>query len=397
MVSTFGWLDTDAEQRRKMLEVVDLFKEQGTLDELGIGSIRDAIADSLFPGTSVLHTRLRYVMFIPWLMERAATKATATEMTAEFRRLEYRLIGSLLSGGEHQGVIGNTARDNLRRLPSSVYWSALGAWGIRTTEHSPGGFFRRQHDYRQLAQRSLPADDPGSRELMPDTGLDSLMPHAPTGLLSQVTFDLTPDEESYLSDRIATTAKGSMLAWLVHHPPGNTARFVWDIDNLSDAPARLQEVIDHGRRFHTAIHGAALLYNLLLARKTQSEEAIVRFEDALGQWSAELTQTRALEGWDRASWWAAIRRQNPRLSPLTVAFFDGWIDLIEAGADPITDRAAEVLITNRERQIKGGRARLFNQSALDQWSGASGLSRHEFRWGVAQSHLQDLYAGRADS
>ena len=35
MVSTFGWLDTDSEQRRKMLEVVDLFKEEGTVDELG--------------------------------------------------------------------------------------------------------------------------------------------------------------------------------------------------------------------------------------------------------------------------------------------------------------------------------------------------------------------------
>jgi hypothetical protein len=28
MVSTFGCLDTDSEQRRKMLEVVDLFKEE---------------------------------------------------------------------------------------------------------------------------------------------------------------------------------------------------------------------------------------------------------------------------------------------------------------------------------------------------------------------------------
>ena len=35
VVSTFGWLDTDNEQRRKMLEVVDLFKEEGTVDELG--------------------------------------------------------------------------------------------------------------------------------------------------------------------------------------------------------------------------------------------------------------------------------------------------------------------------------------------------------------------------
>lgn len=122
-----------------MLEVVDLFKEEGTVDELGIGSIRDALADSLFPGTSVLHTRLRYVLFIPWLMEQAAHKPTATEMSTEFRNLEYRLINSLLAGGERQGVIGNTARE-LKRMPSGMYWASLGAWQIRQGDFSADGF-----------------------------------------------------------------------------------------------------------------------------------------------------------------------------------------------------------------------------------------------------------------
>lgn len=79
-------------------------KEDGTVDELGIGSIRGALADSLFPGTSVLPTRRRYVLFIPWLMEQDAHNATLTEMTAEFRNLEFRLINSLLAGGERLGV-----------------------------------------------------------------------------------------------------------------------------------------------------------------------------------------------------------------------------------------------------------------------------------------------------
>lgn len=67
-----------------MLEVVDLFKEQGTIDEMGIGSIRDTLSDALFPGTSYVHTRLRYVLFIPWLLRRAARTPTP-EMSSEFR------------------------------------------------------------------------------------------------------------------------------------------------------------------------------------------------------------------------------------------------------------------------------------------------------------------------
>ena len=57
VVSRFGWLDTDDAQRRAMLSVVELFKDEGTVDEIGIGAVRDSISDRLFPGTSVLLTR----------------------------------------------------------------------------------------------------------------------------------------------------------------------------------------------------------------------------------------------------------------------------------------------------------------------------------------------------
>src|SRR5690625_1509714 len=42
VTSAFGWLDTDRSQRQQMLELVDQFREQGTVDDLGIGQIRDA-------------------------------------------------------------------------------------------------------------------------------------------------------------------------------------------------------------------------------------------------------------------------------------------------------------------------------------------------------------------
>lgn len=43
----------------KMAEVIDLFREHDTRDELGLGVICDALADLLFPGTSTLQTRAR--------------------------------------------------------------------------------------------------------------------------------------------------------------------------------------------------------------------------------------------------------------------------------------------------------------------------------------------------
>ena len=41
-----------------------------TRDELGIGSVRDAFADMLFPGTSTIMTRARYFLLVPWTYQR---------------------------------------------------------------------------------------------------------------------------------------------------------------------------------------------------------------------------------------------------------------------------------------------------------------------------------------
>jgi hypothetical protein len=65
MVSQLAWLDHDDAQMRRALTVIELLKEESTVDEIGIGPIRDTIADVLFPGTSVLHTRARYLLFVP--------------------------------------------------------------------------------------------------------------------------------------------------------------------------------------------------------------------------------------------------------------------------------------------------------------------------------------------
>lgn len=50
MPSSFTWLDFSEGERRQALEVVDQFRDEDTRDELGIGTVRDAIADLLFPG-----------------------------------------------------------------------------------------------------------------------------------------------------------------------------------------------------------------------------------------------------------------------------------------------------------------------------------------------------------
>lgn len=393
-MSSFGWLDTDPAQRRRMLEVVDLFKDAGSVDELGIGGIRDALSDALSPGTSVLHTRLRYVLFIPWLLRHATSASTPEQMAERFRSGEYTLIEALLKGGETQNVIGSEARRSLKRLPSAAYWAAIGTWGLRTRPVSTTTYFRRAADLRHLAQRTTLAEDGEASVHVPDDGLDPHLPPPPDRWLHSTDFTLTPAEEQYLSDRIAATTRGSLLAWLVHHEPTGTVDYPWHLSNLHEAPAALQDRVDHARRFHTAIHGAALLYNLLVARKRADEARVAQYEAALAEWREELATSRALEGWDRAAWWAVVHERNPRLRLQTRHFVDEWLTTITRDPHVEHSLAAAQLIQSRELRLKGSRARLTHQSALDRWNGGSGLVRLDYRWGTTQRHLQDLYAAR---
>ena len=62
MEPTLTWLDLTATDRDKMRRVLDLFNEQGTIDEMGLGTLRDTLSDALFPGTSTIQTRLRYML-----------------------------------------------------------------------------------------------------------------------------------------------------------------------------------------------------------------------------------------------------------------------------------------------------------------------------------------------
>src|SRR4051794_36181278 len=115
-----------------MLEVVKLFEDSSTVDELGIGSVRDTFSNTFFPGTSTLHTRSRYLMFIPWLVNDVARhRWPADRALSDLRRRETELIHALVAGGETQGVIGRDAKQSLKTMPSSLYWASLEHLGIR--------------------------------------------------------------------------------------------------------------------------------------------------------------------------------------------------------------------------------------------------------------------------
>jgi len=402
--SSFGWLDTDHAQRRRMLEVVDLFKEPGTVDELGIGSIRDTFSDALFPGTSTLLTRLRYVLFVPWLVDRAVrSTSTVDDAVRRLRADEVRLIESLLEGyrgeerGRNQGILGQTARAKLKRMPSEVYWGPLGRWQLRTWETSVVGHLRRGSALRGAVRGRTEADDPGARDRVLDTGFDLAGLEPPVDLLRSTTFDLRPEEAEVLLERLRTTTHGSLLGWLLEH------RDAVDLDavsvaglSLGDTPTDLRTVVDHATRFGLAMHGAALLYNLLVAEAAVLPDVADHYRERLDEWRGELRDARTLDGWDRDELWDVLTARNEKIPLLTRQFTDEWLDLLLDGGRVESSSHARGLIARREHRLKSGRARLVNRSAREAWKGESGTGLLDYRWGVTRRLLGDLLPALPD-
>lgn len=391
-----------------MMEAVDQFRDKTTVDDLGIGGIRDSFSDTLFPGTSTLHTRLRYVLFVPWLMQAAAHRDTAREMQVSFRDLEYRFIGRLQRGGEVQGVFGRQSGRSLLTLPSIVYWGAIGTWGV--VEHGVNAHqvFERAVLRRHEEQRLTPAEDLESRPELTSTGIDPGLPAPPDDLLRSATFQLRSEDAEYLSEAITRSRPESLLAHLITHRPASwtddasAPDSAWDPSIREDLPESLSRVVDRAQKFSMSVLGANLLYNLLVAEEAAGaapgeagDETVQHYRDRLSAWSAEAQQSPPVTGQDRREIWEMVQGMNRRLNSATRTFLGTWFDASPTPRSIADDAALRDLIRGRERQMKGPRARLGNRRALDAWGGASAADRLEFRWSYVTSHLQDIYDGLA--
>ena len=135
----------------------------GVRDEIGFLALHQAYADRFFPGTSVLHTRLRYVLFVPWLYEHVAKQLIAerTRVDRLMQAEELTLAGKLKQAGERGVIGGDNYPKPTSQPPSMVYWSALNTWGI--LKPNPDGSFLARSDLHRALQalhrRSRLVDD----------------------------------------------------------------------------------------------------------------------------------------------------------------------------------------------------------------------------------------------
>lgn len=382
-----------------MRELVALFVQEESRDELGIGAIRDAFSDRLFPGVSVIQTRARYLLFVPWIFREAERRRlSGADLKAWTEKRERWLIPALKRGGDVSGLVGRVAGAGVKILPSTIYWTALQTYGIGRHEGTLDQALRGRprlvgvSEADELAERS-----PG---LWHQT-----LPGPPDGFFSfeSARFELTLEEAGWLAERIIDRIPDSMLGQLVLHRlrPSGDSIAPWDIPFVGRLPPELQVVLKHARLFSLAVHGAALTYNLLLARRAadlgfdRANDWSEDYGDALERWGAEVAAEPDLLPWDRTQFWSVVQAANPNVAPPTIAWVNAWLDRVADGdaARGADDPQVRALVARREQHLKGPKSRLVNDRLLAAWNGASGTDRLVYRWGTVKTQLLDLFDG----
>ena len=401
MGSKFGWVDFSEEDRQKMLDIIHLFRERDTRDELGIGTVRDSFSDYFFPGTSTIQTKVRYMLLVPWIyLDLERREIPSAKVTARARTEEIQLIFSLLHSGEKEGVIGNEAKKSLKRLPSSIYWSGLGSWGIRLFNGSQDQYHRNldKFYFRQKSGYGKEVDEEFSDSSNAPNWHPGL-PKPPDSLMKETSLDLTPEEAVYLRDRILHCHPNSLLAAFIRKGRVSKAPFPWDHRLVGSLSQELRTAINHARNFSEVFLGASLLYNLMLAEKAKKEEWVEDYRNRLSEWKDKLVSRKSeLSDWhiNIVDFWNSAALKDAHIPLITKQFVNRWLDFVflSPGLDKlISHPSVRSEIMSREISLKRNRARMKNQRALELWQGDSGTGQLNYRWATASIFIADILKG----
>ncbi len=396
MPSSIAWLDHDPAAKERTNRILSLFKERESRDELGLGFIRDSLSDLLFPGTSTLFTRLRYMLIVPWVYKYLeGLRVKSSSFSSRVSSLERSLIPVLLAGsGDEYGIVGAVAGSSVKRLPSSIYWSGLGSWGIRLSSASS---FQYGADVDALyAARSRTASlYKRSRENYDDVtfnGLDTWcpdLPAPPSDFPSVLDIRMRRSESLFIQGRIKASHPPSLLAHLAFSSSlSSSSSFPWEYSGA--LPDVLVWQLEQARLFSLVMYGASILYNVMLAELSGAHDVVGK-SALFESWEASVfREIECIRGWDLGTFFTMV----PGVSTATIRFVYAWLDLVRSDFSLLSLPLARSLVRNREILKKGrSRSRFLNERALAQWGGASGMYRLNYRWPVVQGLLGDLFRG----
>ena len=408
-MSSIGWVDFSSNDRIRVQDVLALLKEQGTLDELGIGQVRDAFSDLLFPGFSTIQTTARYFLAVPKILldwgALTPSKRRKLPLAGYLRQSENDLARTLKAnceavGRTPEGVIGHTVVESggVARRPSSTYWNGLRVFGIVRSEKSLAEFcreYRSDHEDLDTVDSDEGNDDPDHRyeaEVRRPPGV-----HGPWA--AGMTLDLKRREAEFLSERfrVAKGCEQSVAAQLLSTDLAERAMSgefqsfsafsVWAA-NQAALSQLLRARVRSAQRFSDAVEGAHIIYNRLLAEKLEYDVLRERCLEEFKSWRERATQRQVFHPHASDEWLEAPSAVGFGVSKFTEDFLSEWNKAMCRSA-PQND--LDILVSCQAERNKPGRSLLVRLPRTQStWYGMKEL---DYRWRTSRRMLSDVTKG----
>lgn len=280
-----GYIHNSAEAHKRAMQVIKLTAEPQALDELGIGRIRDAFADILFPGISTLQKRVKYFSLMPQVYRRAVERGpyeNIGEIRKEVIRLEIEMTRRLYENSpedDRNGITGSTMKGEkfVKYDPAYIYHTGLLKYGIL----DDGDVYRAIYSASRAIHeqpRAFRSDDENSND---DAGEKTGMiqfcefPKVDYDFLKdgpdKFTIDLTPEDKNFILEHMKAGSRGSLLNFLldnVDKPNFVVPEDFRDIDCLKkNMPEDMCRWYDKARRFSDFMYVIHLRYNCIFSER----------------------------------------------------------------------------------------------------------------------------------
>lgn len=392
-----GWIDFSKDERSKVLNVIDLLSEDGTLDELGIAPIRDGFANIFFPGTSTIQTRAKYFLIVPYAMaDLERSKESKPQVIMNKMDAIERRCGEVLLQTSDDGIIGsrNLKSGNwVKRTPANIYWAGIRKYGIFTggTMSMPEyvrtscALKMQKTTLKSLGNRRDEAEE-NNRDDADSGGLFSmtfwkLPDYDSENWVESVNVELTETESQYLKTQILENCGDSMMAFILK----NDRRDIVELDGFEGMnagvitifPQAIQEDYRLAKAFSDFIYGARIRYNIILSQGQNTA--------AISEWGIYEPNMAKYSDLDINTIFSRLKVYNPNLKSFL-------LDL-QTNMKSGDIEAIDQCITKRECQIKGAsRAKLMRAGEFDvnNWIGGTHL---DYRFSSAIKIIKDIFDG----
>ncbi len=387
-----GWIDFSKTDRDKVLSVIQLLQEPGAVDELGIGTIRDAFANYFFPGTSTVQTRAKYFLIVPYILQEAGSGKHGKEINHILSWIdqEEKDCGILLMRGSKDGVIGSTILPDkwVVRAPSDIYWNGIKELGIfKDKTLSIKEYLIASLELKKTADNGKKLGNTDSEDDKDAGDFDYRdfwsLSEPPEDWKDNLTIDLLPYEADFLRQQIEVNLDGTLFAYLLKNNI-DIAQYedfaLLTEDIRFDIPEEMEHMMDLANDFNNLVYLARIRYNVMLSAG-QNEKAMEEwdiYKDNLSQYvKVDLDNIHISLNVKNANLMEFLRN-------LKEAFLENNIE------------AADELIKEQEKHIKGdSRAKLLNKVGKYDSQSWVGGERLDYRFTSAKRIISDIYAGEA--